>query len=156
MAITIRNSEIPLTLDKVVDIEKRLKLSLPLEYKDFIMKHNGGRPKPSGFHYKHETGRYTDSRVDWFLAIYDGESDNFEDYFNTYKVDQVRLPIELVPIANDPGGNLVCISVKGKNKGAVYFWDHENEAGDNETPSYQNVHLLADSFSEFLESLKDD
>ena len=68
-------------------------------------------------------------------------------------VDQVRMPEELVPIAHDPGGNQICIAVAGPKTGAVYFWDHEEEADDDETPGYDNVYLIANSFNEFLNSL---
>ena len=81
--------------------------------------HNGGRPVPNQFRFKKEQGPYTDSIVDWFLAIYEGEYDNFEQYFQTYKIEDDRVPEHLVPIAHDPGGNLVCISVSGSDVGAV-------------------------------------
>lgn len=34
-----------------------------------------------------------------------------------------------MPIATDSFGNKLCIGVKGKHYGKIYFWDHENEAG---------------------------
>jgi hypothetical protein len=33
--------------------------------------------------------------------------------------------------------------------GYVYFWDHEHEAEDE--PTYDNMHLIAKSFTEFLD-----
>jgi hypothetical protein len=60
------------------------------------------------------------------------------------------LPAELTPIADDSGGNLICIAVDRPNSGAVYYWDHEEEG---EAAPYSNVHVLADSFDEFLNSL---
>jgi cell wall assembly regulator SMI1 len=152
MLVQIERSEAPISATELDQLEQKLSIRLPKEFKDFILKHNGGKPKPSVFHFKHVAGSYSDSCVDWFLAIYDGEYDNFESYFETYKIDQTRIPAELVPIAHDPGGNLVCIAVDGPQVGAVYFWDHENE---EESASYNNVHIIADSFVEFLNSLSE-
>jgi hypothetical protein len=50
---------------------------------------------------------------------------------------------------------LVCMAIDGPKRGAVYFWDHENEADNDEIPSNRNVHLIADAFGEFLDSLSD-
>lgn len=153
--INIRDTEAPLSSEAIGIVEDRLGIVLPNEYRDFLLLHNGGRPRPAVFRFKNSSGKYVDSSVDWFLAIYEGEHDNFESYFETYKRDQQRLPTELVPIAHDPGGNLICISVSGSQKGAVFFWDHENECGIGETPTFWNVHVIAESFTEFLSSLQD-
>ncbi len=148
MTVVIQNAEQPLAIERLEQVEKAYGIKLPLQYRRFLLAHNGGQPVPNQLHFKNMQGRDTDSIVDWFLAIYDGEIDSFEDYFGNYKVDENRLPEALVPIAHDPGGNLVCICIYGKDEGAVYFWDHEHELGGN------NIHLIADSFDEFLAGLR--
>ena len=148
MGVVIQNTEPPLSAQRVKQVEKKYGIKLPLQYRNFLLAHNGGQPIPNEFHFKKKQGQYTDSIVDWFLAIYEGENDNFEEYYDTYKIDENRIPENLVPIAHDPGGNLICISVSGDDEGAVFFWDHEHEEdGDN-------IHLIADSFDEFLSGLK--
>ena len=153
--IAIRDSKTPTSDEAIKRIEEQLSISLPAEYRSFLLVHNGGRVSPAVFRFKNESGKHSDSCVDWFLAIYDGEYNNFESYFETYKLDQQRLPPELVPIAHDPGGNLICISVSCSQKGGVFFWDHENECEISETPTYANVLLFGDSFSTFLAGLED-
>jgi cell wall assembly regulator SMI1 len=155
MAIRIYESEKKISPRKLAAVEQKLSIKLPKEYRDFLLSHNGGRPEPDGFLAINDRGEETDSCVDWFLAIYNGEDDNFEDNFRAYKIEDVRLPDELVPIATDPGGNLICIAVDGPKCGAVYFWDHEMEAGTGEKPSYDNVYLIANSFNAFVDSLSD-
>ncbi|MNI49623.1 SMI1 / KNR4 family protein [compost metagenome] len=49
-----------------------------------------------------------------------------------------------------PGGNLICIGTDEEFTGKVYFSDHEEEPEDPDDMS--NVYLLANSFSDFLES----
>ena len=148
MSPVIKNAEAPVSSKRLEQVEKKLGITLPPQYRSFLLAHNGGQPVPNQFHYKKEQGPYTDSMVDWFLAIYEGENDNFEEYFATYKIEENRLPDNLVPIAHDPGGNLVCISVSESDVGAVFFWDHEREEEGN------NTHLIADTFDEFLSLLK--
>ena len=151
--ISIRNAKVPLTGDVLKATEERLGIVLSEEYRSFLLIHNGGRPKPDVFKFRKRSGKLATSCVDWFLAVYDGEYNNFERYFQTFKVFRQRLPSELVAIAHDPGGNLVCVAVDGDQKGAIFFWDHEQECEDGEMPTYSNVYLIADSFSDFLSSL---
>lgn len=70
------------------------------------------------------------------------------------KIYEDRLPIGFVPIGCDPGGNVICIGTDEEFTGRIYFWDHEEESEDPDDMS--NVHLIADSFSEFLDQLYGD
>jgi cell wall assembly regulator SMI1 len=156
MDIAINDCEARLSAEGLNSIEKKLGIVLPDEYRSFLLKHNGGRPRPKCvFHFKNENGKSCDSMVDWFLAIYDGEHDNFETYYKLYKAREARLPKELIPIAHDPGGNLICIAVSGEKKGSVFFWDHEKEADEHEPADYRNVYLITNSFNEFIASLSE-
>lgn len=152
MTVSIEKAKPPLSAARLLEMEQYIGVRLPEPYRRFLRAHNGGKPKPDCFTFKNRQGPYTGSMVDWFLSIHDGENSNFKDYYETYKVHQKRVPDRMVPIADDPGGNLVCISVSGDDAGAVYFWDHENEA-DGTEPSMDNMDLIADNFDEFLACL---
>jgi len=139
------------------EIEKTVSLKFPEEYRKHLLKYNGGQCSPNEFSFI-ENGKKTNSCVDWFLAIYDGEYDNLSDYIKTYKLDEKRLPADIIPIANDPGGNLICISCGKEDNGAIYFWDHEKEvdysvSGDDD---YSNLFLIANSFKDFLDRKVED
>ena len=138
--------EPPLTEDRLRSAERQLGLELPDSYRRFLLAANGGRPKPSRFALP--DGR-RDS-VDWFLGIHDGEGDNLVGYASTYRD---RVPSDLLPIAHDPGGNLVCLGVAGTRLGQVFFWDHEREAEEGEPATYENVVLLAPDLDTFLDAL---
>ena len=60
-----------------------------------------------------------------------------------------NIPDELLPIADTPGGNQICIGVKkGETSyGKVYFWDHEARG-----PHENDLYLIADSFDAFINS----
>jgi SMI1-KNR4 cell-wall len=132
-------------------------LIFPKEYRDHLLTHNGGRCTLKYFHFK---GQLKDSfsSIDWFLAICDGKHDNLLRYFYIFKIQRKRLPFRLIPIAHDPGGNLICISCDGVDNGFIYFWDHENEVDYQvaDDSDFSNLYLIAKSFNEFLDGLTKD
>ena len=64
-------------------------------------------------------------------------------------------PMDLLPVAQDPGSNQICISAFGVNNGAVLFWDKESESfpdsGHALSPSA--AWRIAASWHEFIELL---
>ncbi|MBK9249747.1 MAG: SMI1/KNR4 family protein [Ignavibacteria bacterium] len=145
------------SLNEIEAMEKFIDLKFPNEYKAHLLQYNGGRCFPNVFKYN-ENGNWIGSCVDWFLAIYDGKFDNLEKYFKTYKIEEKRLPAHMLPIAHDPGGNLICISCDTDDKGCLYFWDHENEVDYcvKDDSDYSNLYLIANGFNEFINGLKED
>ncbi|WP_197091649.1 SMI1/KNR4 family protein [Sphingobacterium endophyticum] len=154
--VTFSQTEKQLNSIRIEEIEKYVGLSFPNQYKEHLLKNNGGQCSPNVFKFN-ENGKWTESCIDWFLAIYDGEYDNLKEYIKTYKLEEKRLPLNILPIAHDPGGNLICISCDLEDEGYVYFWDHENEvdyntSGDND---YTNLYFVANDFNEFINGLKE-
>ncbi|MHC4404884.1 MAG: SMI1/KNR4 family protein [Planctomycetota bacterium] len=148
--VTVRRSLPPLSDTQLKAVEKSLKVKFPKAYRAFLLACNGGEPAPDGFRRPGEEEPWV--YVQQFLEISDHEGINLVDSFNLFKREHDWLPKSLMPIAKDPGGNLICLSVSGTDKGAVYFWDHE-QAGERELddPSdYADVTLIAASFEEFL------
>lgn len=155
MNVTITDSAIPLTNEDIAAAEHRLGCSIPTEYRTFLLAHNGGRPNPCGFLSYEKSGKPHDmSVIDWFFGINTGAYYNdMEERYNM--VLEHRVPSLLFPVASDPGGNLICISIEGADTGKVYFWDHEFEAGnDGDTPTHVNVFFVASSFNEFIKELR--
>ncbi len=149
--LTVTGSATPLSEADLQALESRLAFPLPNEYRQFLLAHNGGRLNPAEFHFKNQTGPYTDSCVDSFYAVYDGDHNNFEKIYLFCKAEGL-FPPHIIPIADDPGGNIICLSVSGPDMNSVYFWDHE---GIDEYGKQANLHLIADSFSEFLLGLEE-
>lgn len=58
-----------------------------------------------------------------------------------------RLPLHLIPIMNDGGGNLFCLDVR-RDEPPIVLWDHERGEG-------QEAEQEASSFVEWLNSLLD-
>lgn len=149
MDIKMRKSFPPLDEGQLAAAEHDLGVQFPPEYRRFLAVWNGGRPQPDTFCYENH-GRKVSGMVDWFLGIHGGEHDNLKRYAVWYKG---RIPSNLLPIAHDPGGNLVCIVVSGSDCGSVHFWDHELESSEGQPPSTDNVYLIATGFDAFLASL---
>ena len=110
---------------------------------------NGGRPEPSGFSYKTLYGK-SDSAVRYFLTLDEHE----ERYTIREFLDRYinRIPQKTLPIACDSFGNLVLLDAGALSTGAVWFWDHEKESMDE--PTWDNMAVIAPSFTEFLSALE--
>ena len=138
-----------LSEQEIASVESQLGFSLPGDYRNFLLSHNGGRPEPRGFAI--ESDKPNDrSVVHYFFCANKGD---VYDLVTWAKRARGRIPANLLPVALDPFGNLICLSVSGGERGKVYFWDHEREAGESDSPGYDNVYFVADSFRDFLDSL---
>lgn len=144
------NTESDVTLEQIRLIESKYQLTFPDEYVNHLLVNNGGQCNPNIFEFM-ENGQLTESNVDWFLAIYDGKHDSLEEYIKTYKKDQERIPDSFIPIAHDPGGNLICISCVDKK---IYFWDHEKEMLNTDHNGSGNIHFIDSNLEAFLSNLK--
>lgn len=154
---TFIETEAQISIEQIEELEKLVNLTFPQEYKNHLLLHNGGRCEPNVFGFI-EDNEPTESCIDWFLAIYDGEYDNLKDYIETYKLNEKRLPFHIIPIAHDPGGNLICISCGERDYGYIYFWNHEKEVDYNISADedYSNLYLISQTFNSFLENLKEE
>jgi hypothetical protein len=144
MSLKITGSASPITDAELTEMEQRLGMTIPGEYRLWLLQHNGGRPEPHVVQFRKTDGPYTDVGIRSFFS--DAE---VEGCAVNYKLIRQRLPNRLFPMGNDSFGNLICISTSGKDKGFVYFWDHEEE----EEAANSNCYLLARKFSEFLDNL---
>jgi cell wall assembly regulator SMI1 len=151
MRTEIRKSREPVGLQDILKLESEIGLSLPNEYRAFLLKHNGGRPKPDAFPI---FGNAADNQglVHSFLCVRPGDVYHLPDWIRRY---QERLPEGFIPVAVDQGGNLVCIATIGEQEGQVFFWDHEEEVDEGEKPGFQNVYFISDGFQNFLDNLSE-
>lgn len=84
------------------------------------------------------------------VAVTIFEQEPHSDILNNYKVFKGRIKKELLPIAEDSFGNQICIGIKNKYIGKIYFWDHELEESFFKSKA---ITLIANSFNDFLDSL---
>ena len=143
------DEEQQLSLESISLLEEKISAKLPLEYKSYLLLHNGGHPLKD-FYPLINSKLTEEADVAWFLAFYDGEYENLVDDYNTYKN---RIPQGFVPIARGSGGDLVCLCVEGLEYGKLYFWNHDWEADEGEEVTFDNTYLIANSFTDFINSL---
>jgi hypothetical protein len=159
------------TEEALATLETKLQARLPAPYRRFLRKYNGGRPEPSYFQ------RFT---LHTFYSV--GLRAKMHDLLANQRRMRKWLPDEVIPIADDDFGNEICLAVRGKNRGKVYFWDHEGGPPDDDPwlrlrhliyregdqpkeplaktiridwPGHPDLTLIAGSFTEFLDSFHD-
>lgn len=130
--------------------EKETGYEMPDQYREFLLKYNGGKPVPKYFKvpgYPYEQSFVRD------LKHLDGDGVDLRELNDLLKG---RLPQGYLAIGTDPGGNSILLSLVSPTKGKIYFFDHENEPDEatDDLKDYPNIYLLAAGFDEFINSLK--
>lgn len=132
---------------QVGELESSIGCKLPIDYRNFLLSVNGGRPNPDCV------------RVP---GVPDIENVGVGTLFHlqpakpgmdelTYEVQRTKqlLPKGHLPIAGS--SDLFTISLSPKTFGAVYWWNHDTEELDDEGNFLTSAaYLLASSFDEFL------
>ncbi len=131
-----------LTIEDINLFEINHSILFPIEYKNFLLNYNGGTPNLSLFKIIGNEENY-ENVLNKFYGIGVGSLslENILDYLD----DLVE--IGFLPIANDPGGNQICIGISEENYGKIYFWEHEMEI------ELENLLFVSNSFQELLENL---
>ena len=80
------------------------------------------------------------------------EKNNIKFIYNVMRREET-IPFDMIPIADDPTGNVICISLSQNDYGAVYYLNHEFEDSDT---GYLMKSKITDSFKEFIEKLYPD
>lgn len=138
----------------LVEKEKKWRLVLPFDYKQFIMQYNGGIPNKKLF--KYNKRNYIVTR---FLCILTNVQETQYGWYDisvvesqigdrlTYNEDLIG--IEILPIVQLCAGDYVCLDFRqSKNNPSVCVWSHE------ESDEYNPItYKITDSFSEFIEML---
>jgi hypothetical protein len=129
-------------------LETEIGAPLPDDYRGFLAEF-GGATFPELFEAPiTEPGHPGEYACPWvFFGFYNPDARGIphsHDLRSNYSEYKSRVRFGLIPIAEAIGGNLICLSVSGSNRGSVYYWDHETN----------DVWLVSNSFDEFLSSLQ--
>jgi hypothetical protein len=157
--VPIPNSEVAMKIEKdrerpkltrgrLQKFESDTGLTLPADYRAFLLKHNGGSPVDSRFEVPDIR---EDVLLDYFYSI-DGRSGvDLEKELATWESE---MPEGFLPIGRDPGGAIIIMGTAGEYAGRVFFWDHQHRS--LHSSHEENTFPVAASFTEFTESLKAD
>jgi hypothetical protein len=131
-------------------------LNLPKEYRNFLLKYNGGYwPEKNSFNF---INRADGSDIQYFYGVNlpnkEKESSTSLDY--QAEASGEDFPSKYLAIANDSGGNQILLNLIN---GKVYFWDHEimfdEEEGEDAETFEDNITLISNSFKDFIDGLYD-
>ena len=127
---------------EINEFEKEFQFVMPNMIKNHYLMYNGGYPEKSV--YNAENGeRYV---VNYFYSINGEEGNNLNETMLILKDENV-FPQWLIPLADDEGGNLFCYSLKKNDEGAIYYYNHEFDYGDNPE---NHITLISTSIIEFI------
>jgi hypothetical protein len=145
----------PAPSDQFERFEAELGTTLPDDYRQFLVRTNGGVIR-GWYRFKGPTPR--DGTQFVFIGnVYGFRAEpHLSLRFNrACCLDPGSgFPHELLWIMDDPGGNGICLGLTGKHRGRVYFWIHDElpdpSEWDGQIETADNVIPLTDSFTDFI------
>lgn len=149
----------PVTRETVEEVAKKLAVTFLEDYIKCAMANHGGHVNPHLFQVEEKERVFGT-----FLSYIIEDSEYIVEVYHDYKE---TLPAQVVPIAFDPAGNLLCFDYKNhEDDPIVVFWEHENAAEKEmlmheegltaeqaEERARENLFYVADSFTDFLGKL---
>lgn len=142
----------PLTTSLCTSFEKEHSLTLPDDYKYFLCNTlNGGSLSCKKTSIALPNNDATP--INNFFGIDAHETFNINE--KMWILGDEDLPADMIPIANDPGGNFFFLKTSTEDAGKVFFYDHEMESNDPPTADNNpSLTVVANSFTEFLDSIE--
>ncbi len=142
------NTKECITFQDIREVEKKYQFTFPEEIRRHYLAFNGGKPKRCIF--KDDESEYLVQKFFPIKFHNKNTGGTLESVIGMLKVTDKILPDWLIPLGVDPGGNLFCFSVKEGEEGAIYFWYHEYECGEDPE---DHICFLADSLKSFVEGM---
>lgn len=126
-------------------IETKIDITFPPQYRSFLMKHNGGHPRPSTLTFNNKTVKvalFYSAGGDPDIDIVQAQK-TVTTLFNTKFNEEDRQKFAgLLVIAEDVVGNYLFIGTEGENENQIFYFDKKNKT----TP----LNLVAKSFNDFI------
>jgi hypothetical protein len=125
---------------------------LPLDYRRFILKYNGGRPEPAHFRWRQSGGEWQTSQVYAFYGIDPGRLDESSlDCVRSTLQYRCWLPRDAISIASlELSGNLLLLYTAGPREGQIWY---SNASDFLDVDPELAVSFVAKNFARFLELL---
>ena len=143
-----------LTEEILAKFEEKLNVILPNSYKEFMLKNNGGTPEEEYvFDFFDIAGNFeNNSCIRSFFIINEEETNGYDDLLKIYRImkEEVMIAENVLPIADDPAGNPICMNLGEDRYGTIYLADSELE---DPLTGQLLLNEIAASFSEFFDKL---
>ncbi|MBC2328034.1 SMI1/KNR4 family protein [Listeria booriae] len=142
--VSIESSNKKATSVAIEDFEQRYNLKLAEDYKKFLLDFNGGYADPNVFKISEEQGK---SALNTLYGL--GIDDEYDELASVYESLDGIIPSGFISIADDSGGNQICLGVDDDYFGKIFVWMHDMEIEED----MDNMFLLAADFKLFLDNL---
>ncbi|GLW31856.1 SMI1/KNR4 family protein [Actinoplanes regularis] len=139
--IEYKEARPPAPVALIERLERLVGRGLPSEYRDYLAGQDGGWAKDNSL------------AVDEVFGVAE-DLPYSANIWQKLDVFSGRHPEWLLPVAQDVYGNLFLLSVREDDLGSVWFWDHEEEACEDEPPSEENVTLVAENWTDLLRKVQ--
>lgn len=151
MASVVSLFDTPVTPEQLDDVESTLGVTLPVEYREFLLQHNGRKlSEQCRYRYRVVLGEGDHALIDRLYGIKAGAVDDIV----TVNSANVGLQAGFVCIAPDPEGSSVVIDCNpGDGVGKIYFWHHRAawaKANQLLPETDSDFWFIANGFAEFL------
>lgn len=140
--------------DPIIEVEKieeTIGLTLPIEYKEFL--HKFGTLNFNDTEVAFYPANTVDEEPLTIVNFYGLNGDNYDLKLIINRYTD-RIPNDLIPIAECPGGDQLCIGVNNKAFGKIYYWNHNKEKLQVNTieEMWEPVTLIYNSFFDLIMS----
>ena len=138
-------------IGEVEKIEETIGLTLPIEYKEFL--HMFGTLNFNDTEVVFNPTNTVDKEPFTIVNFYGLNADNFDLKLIIIRY-KGRIPDDLIPIAECPGGDQICIGINNKAYGKIYYWDHNKEKIQVNTieEMWEPVTLIYNTFFDLITS----
>ena len=149
MQIEFKTSNPPINLTTLQEFQQSWNFNLPLCYKEFLLRQNGGRPVQNIF----SIAGFDDPLG--VIQVFFGLNTPIKTSDLNWQLNNriTPFPRGLLEIACTDGDDLICIDTKSSDT-PVYFYDHRPSWG-NGIWRNEDLYYVASSFQEFLSQLKE-
>lgn len=143
---------------EIREVENKLEVFFPADFKSHYLKWNGGTPNKPIFENPNIDYDYIEIR-DFIALKYVRDFGDDPDFTLEGRAvnewEKMEVPPDLIPYAFDWGGNYICLH---KSSGRIYYYvrDVWSDNISTEANFAKNTILIADSFTEFLSYLHTD
>lgn len=143
MKVKITNKGNKITEKELKLFEKENNITFPEDFRQFLLKYNGGLPKPS--YYVCGEGLGINTRVEQKVSLV--QITEFFSYQGGNLGDEAE-PENIFLFGCDLAGDYFGICLSGEDIGKIYFWSHEDT-------SDSDLYLIANNFDEFFNGLQE-
>lgn len=143
---TFLNTKENLLENDLLSVEKRFNFKMPKVIFDHYLIYDGGYPEKYIF-IDNSGSRY---EVEHFIPIKNPDGDRTLGKILTLLREDSILPSWLIPLADEAGGDFYCYSLREHELGAIYYWSHEFDFGENPEA---HARYLASSIIQFVNGM---